>query len=76
MKTEEKTEETMLRNFVRKYGYNGLKKITKLFRNRASNQIIAEEFEVTRQRVHQWQKAFTHTQVELKQHVKIALGEE
>lgn len=56
-------EEKMLRNFVNKYGIDGLRRITELFVQQVSNEKIASEFKVTRQRVHQWQKAFTTSEV-------------
>ena len=49
----------MVKNFTAKYGKEGLQRICELFFQGTSNQKIAEEFGVTRQRVHQWQKAFT-----------------
>lgn len=55
--------DTMVNNFVQKYGIDGLGRIIFLFREQISNQKIANEFGVTRQRVHQWQKAFTRTNV-------------
>lgn len=67
------TEEKMLKNFMQKYGYSGLKKISVLFKEGTSNQVIAEKFSVTRQRVHQWQKAFVDQKVILKPHVEKAL---
>lgn len=48
----------MVKNFEKKYGRDGLQKICDLFTAGTSNQIIAKEFSVTRQRVHQWQKVF------------------
>ena len=60
------TNDKMLRNFISKYGKKRLRDITNMFLVRVSNQKIAEDFGVTRQRVHQWQKAFTEHRVILK----------
>lgn len=65
-----KNQERMLRNFVSKYGDHGLKRICNLFVEGTSNQAIAKEFGVTRQRVHQWQKAFTVQKTFLKSFVE------
>lgn len=62
-------EERMLKNFVEKYGEKGLKDILKMFTEEKSNQIIADFYDVTRQRVHQWQKAFTVKNISLRPHV-------
>lgn len=67
------TEERMLKNFTDKYGKKGLKRICELFRNQYSNAVIAKEFDVTRQRVHQWQKTFTVKKVLLNEFVLNAL---
>lgn len=64
----------MLKNFVDKYGVCGLKRITSMFTKRESNQAIANEFGVTRQRVHQWQKVFVTTKVTPRLHVKKIIG--
>lgn len=69
-----KKEDRMLRNFINKYGLVGLKRISSLFIEGISNQQIAEEFGVTRQRVHQWQQAFTQKKISLRPHVKEYLG--
>jgi hypothetical protein len=66
-------EEKMLNNFTKKYGHDGLSKITDLFVRKVSNEVIASEFKVTRQRVHQWQKAFTTSTVTVKPFVKDVL---
>lgn len=58
-----KIVETMVINFVNKYGVDGLRRIVMLFERRISNEKIAKEFSVTRQRVHQWQRVFTLTNV-------------
>ena len=70
------TNEKMLRNFISKYGKKGLRKITNMFLVRESNQKIADEFGVTRQRVHQWQKAFTEHRVVLKPTVAVFLNQQ
>lgn len=53
--------QAMIENFVAKHGVSGLRDILRMFKDRISNQLIAHRFNVTRQRVHQWQKAFTNT---------------
>ena len=53
----------MVQNFISKYGKEGLRKICDMFYQEISNQKIAHEFGVTRQRVHQWQKAFTKNNI-------------
>ena len=65
-----KTRNAIVENFVNKYGKEGLFKIVTLFQDQISNQQIAREFEVTRQRVHQWQKQFTITSVIPVEYVK------
>jgi hypothetical protein len=59
------TGEKMLKNFIKKYGRHELKKLASFFTMRSSNEEVAVYFGVTRQRVHQWQKAFTHTKTDL-----------
>lgn len=67
------TEEKMLNNFVDKYGFHNLVKISNMFLEQMSNQEIANIFGVTRQRVHQWQTAFVQQSVKLRPHVEKAL---
>lgn len=55
--------ETMVSNFINKYGIDGLARIMMLFIDKISNQKIANEFGVTRQRVHQWQREFTKVKI-------------
>jgi hypothetical protein len=64
------TSETMLQNFIKKYGKTGLKRLAMYFTLRQSNEVIGAEFNVTRQRVHQWQQAFTETHTTLKPFVE------
>lgn len=59
------TGEKMLNNFLKKYGKQELKQLASFFLSRTSNEVIGEHFGVTRQRVHQWQKAFTQTETAL-----------
>lgn len=63
-------EEKMLKNFVEKYGEDGLSDILDMFIDGKSNELISDFYGVTRQRVHQWQKAFTEKRVTMKPHVK------
>jgi predicted DNA-binding protein YlxM (UPF0122 family) len=67
------TEERMLKNFTDKYGKKGLAKMCDMFLLQRSNAEIAKEFEVTRQRVHQWQKIFTTKKIIVNQFVREAL---
>jgi hypothetical protein len=64
------TQERMLKNFVNKYGIEGLRKMCSMFIAQESNATIAKEFDVTRQRVHQWQKTFTVQEVNLRDFVE------
>jgi DNA-directed RNA polymerase sigma subunit (sigma70/sigma32) len=66
----------MLNNFVKKHGKKGLRKLTYFFVLRKSNVEIGRYFGVTRQRVHQWQKAFTTTHVDIKPFVSRVLLKE
>lgn len=59
------TSQKMLENFIKKYGRVGLKRLAYYFLSRSSNEEIGKHFGVTRQRVHQWQKAFTETRTYL-----------
>ena len=70
---EKETSEVMLDNFMRKYGKPSLRKLATYLINRKSNEDIAKEFGVSRQRVHQWQKAFTNTHTVLRPFVEQAL---
>lgn len=63
----------MVTNFVDKYGKTGLHRICEMFFQKQSNQVIAKEFGVTRQRVHQWQKTFVITQISFSHDVVVAL---
>ena len=63
-------------NFINKYSKDGLKKICTMFCQRISNETIAAEFGVTRQRVHQWQKLFVKKVVVLKECVTENLTDE
>jgi transposase len=65
----------MVKNFTAKYKKEGLERICELFYKGVSNQKIAEEFGVTRQRVHQWQKAFTTQHITFTEEVLKELGE-
>lgn len=56
-------------NFINKYSKDGLKKICSMFCNKDSNEVIAKEFGVTRQRVHQWQQLFVKKVVVLREGV-------
>jgi DNA-directed RNA polymerase sigma subunit (sigma70/sigma32) len=67
------TGEKMLKNFIKKYGRQELKKLASYFLMRSSNEEIGEYFGVTRQRVHQWQKAFTSTTTDLQPFVSKVL---
>lgn len=63
------TGKIMLKNFIKKYGRGELRKLTDYFLMRKSNEEIGAYFGVTRQRVHQWQRAFTNTRTDLKSFV-------
>lgn len=63
-------------NFIKNYSKDGLKKICTMFCNKISNEIIAQEFGVTRQRVHQWQKLFVKKVVVLKSGVTDVLTDQ
>jgi len=67
------THDKMLSNFVKKHGKKGLRKLTYFFVLKKSNVEIGKHFGVTRQRVHQWQKAFTEINVNIRPFVSKAL---
>lgn len=52
------TRETIARNFVERYGADGLARLLEAIERGESGQRIAEEFEVSRERVRQWKNSF------------------
>ncbi len=46
------------RNFIKRYGAKGLDRLILALSNGESGQCIAEEFNVSRERVRQWKNAF------------------
>lgn len=49
---------TMAANFVAEYGRPGLKRFLQMLREEVSGELIAREFNVSRERVRQWKNAF------------------
>lgn len=53
-----RSRERMARNFVSRYGAGRLAELLDALGEGRSGQLIAEEFEVSRERVRQWKNAF------------------
>ena len=53
-----RNREQVARNFVRRYGRDRLRRLIDLLSIGESGQTIADEFEVSRERVRQWKNAF------------------
>lgn len=53
-----RNRETIVRNFVERYGIERLRRLVDLLAESASGQDIATEFAVSRERVRQWKNAF------------------
>lgn len=49
------------RNFVDRYGVDGLERLLDALADGLSGQLIADEFRVSRERVRQWKNAFGHS---------------
>lgn len=49
----------MANNFIENYGKQAFSDLLKSFTEGISNATIARKLDVTRQRVHQWKRAFT-----------------
>jgi len=49
------------RNFVDRYGVGGLQRLLDALAEGLSGQVIADEFQVSRERVRQWKNAFGHS---------------
>ncbi|MBN2801138.1 MAG: helix-turn-helix domain-containing protein [Deltaproteobacteria bacterium] len=52
------TRETIAKNFVERYGADGLARLLDALDRGESGQRIAEEFQVSRERVRQWKNSF------------------
>jgi len=50
--------ERVARNFVKRYGRERFARLLAALRNNESGQAIADEFEVSRERVRQWKNTF------------------
>jgi transposase len=50
--------ERVAQNFVKRYGRERLKRLIALLNSGESGQAIAEEFDVSRERVRQWKNTF------------------
>ena len=61
------SSEKMAANFVKKYTAEKLNHLLSQFYERTSNEKIAHEFGVTRQRVHQWYCAFVDVEIRPKE---------
>jgi hypothetical protein len=53
-----KSRERMARNFVQRYGAERFDRLMSLVSEGMSGQTIADEFDVSRERVRQWKNAF------------------
>ena len=53
-----KSRERMARNFVQRYGAERFERLMTLLSDGTSGQVIANEFDVSRERVRQWKNAF------------------
>lgn len=53
-----KSRERMARNFVKRYGADQFDQLMTLLSEGASGQMIANTFDVSRERVRQWKNAF------------------
>ena len=53
-----KTRKRVARNFVRSYGRQQLRRLVVLLSRNESGQVIADEFNVSRERVRQWKNTF------------------
>jgi hypothetical protein len=71
------TRETVARNFIERYGADGLRTLLDALVDGESGQAIAERFDVSRERVRQWKNAFGHSVVLYQVHPEIlgVLGE-
>ena len=58
MSREKKTRERVARNFIRTYGRNRFRRLLVLLSRNESGQEIANEFNVSRERVRQWKNTF------------------
>ena len=58
MSKERKTRERVARNFIRTYGRNRFRRLLVLLSRNESGQEIANEFNVSRERVRQWKNTF------------------
>ena len=52
------SREVVAENFVKRYGRARLGRLLDMLRNGESGQVIADEFDVSRERVRQWKNAF------------------
>lgn len=57
---------TMAHNFIANYGKKSFAELLNAFSEGVSNAAIAEKLSVTRQRVHQWKRAFTKKSIIIK----------
>jgi transposase-like protein len=55
-----RTESRVARNLISSYGYDKFIQLIDMFRRGTSGQVIADEFGVSRQRVHQWKHRLGH----------------
>jgi len=65
------SRETIARNFVRRYGRDGLERLIDALSSGESGQAIAQEFSVSRERVRQWKNAFGHAVVLYQVHPEV-----
>ena len=53
-----RTRERIARNFIERYGADRFRRLLQMLADGDSGQVIADEFEVSRERVRQWKNAF------------------
>jgi len=54
----ERSRRRVAQNFVDRYGEQGLRELLRALRDAQSGQVIADRFNVSRERVRQWKNAF------------------
>lgn len=71
-----RTTQKIINNFIEKYGKERFRWFINAIATGVSGQVIADEFDVSRERVRQWKEAFGEPVVvyQLKPETKIALG--
>ena len=58
--SDQRRRERVAMNFVRRYGHTRFKELIEALERGDSGQVIAESFDVSRERVRQWKNVFGH----------------